>query len=554
VITPVFNRDHLHAARSQRLTPLVFDAETLLLAGDAALSPRELIADRAGELESLRREAIDALQAFAGAGAGDVAPLAAVLYRHARWIAKALLPAFVASCAGTLAPSPEPLRATHLLDGRPSGLADDTLRAIALGAAGVPVQTATVLPGNPPPRSPQPPAAIDDSTLFIAGPVEQRFMAAIADAWRRDGDGSTPRLVTRQTEDELLGDLAPPPTPPIDWRPLIDASSDRLSSLLWTNPGLEPHLRFLAGAYARAMRRQIARWKRLLETGRVARVVAAYPCVALDVAAAAGTPSVLLPHGPMVAAEDDLYRLTPATRIAAIGEPHARRLRSHGIGGAVVTGLPEPERAPAEPAPICDILILSVEPARPRDAGSLPRVWPDREIEAMRSLAAAARRRRWRLRLRRHPRYDRSIAFYRQIFGDALELSPPDRPLAADAAAAGLLLTFSGPSSVILDATRAGAAMLLGAESWAFATPEDWGLAQWPIARDAGKLERLIAEALASDGALESIRRRSARALRAFDGAELDPLARTVDLIASAQPRAATRTIRDERSTTLARG
>jgi hypothetical protein len=573
-LAPVFNPDHRRAALAQRLTPLVFDTETLLEAQSAAaetITPRELASDNEDDLRRLYRTAIDEFTAFALASepmpvAEPVSALAAVRYRHARWIARALAPAWTASRAPAPLRSPidEPISATHLLDGRPPALADDTLLAIALGAAGATPDIRADLPPAPAPRCESPPSLPEPRTIFIAGPVEIPLLTRVAAAWNERNAGAPALLVTKDpiahdvgveaiTEDDLLGDTNPPNADPIDLAPLLDHACAETRRLLWSNPGLAPHLRFITTDYARAMRRQIARWTRLLETARVERIVAAYPHVALDVAAGTGIPATLLPHGPMVTAEDELYRsVAPEVALAAVGRTHADRLAKLQRQTVRLTGLPAPEAAEAHPAPPCDVLLLTVEPARPRDAGDLPRIWADQEINALRALAHTVDRRGWRLRVRRHPRYDRSEAFYRTIFGARLDLSPAGRPLTADAASAAALVTFSGPSSVILDVSTLGAPVILGTAPWAHAEPETWGLDEWPIAPDADTLDRMLAGAIGLQRA--ALVEQTVDARRRFDGGAEDPVGAMLDLIAgSGQPRTTTRTTRETRSVISAR-
>ena len=551
---PVFGPKAFH--RGADASALVFDTEALGLLPDG-VTPGELVGDRRA-LGALLRRAIGEFRAFAGHDGTGVTPLSCVMYRHVRWMAKALYPTWVASrAAGRLvAPSGGALPVTHLFDGRPAELADSTLLAAVLGATGARVQTRSVLPleeGAGRDRGAELPKT--RSVLFVAGPVEVGFLAVCAAGWDRGGDGSRAVLVTkgegsgdvgvaRVRESELLGRVSA-------GLEMAGAGVEELEAIggettgrcLWRNPGLRAHRDFLCGAYARAMGQRVSEWRRVLSSGRIAGVVAAYPCPALDVAAELGVAAVLLPHGPMVTAEDGLYDTVPAgVRMGAIGEAHLGRLVARGAArGAVrLTGLPSAAGVTGpsalETARLRDVLLLTAEPCRPRDAGSLPRVDPRREIAQLAAVGEAARRRGWRLRLRRHPRYDRSVAFYQQVLGGGVVMTADDArpPLGEEVRSARVVVTVSGPSSAILEASRFGVPVVVGTGSWDFASPDAWGVAAWPIAADSEALERMLTDAVEDDGCAARLAEQTLRAVRAFDGKRDDSATEITRLISEA--------------------
>ncbi len=244
---------------------------------------------------------------------------------------------------------------------------------------------------------------------------------------------------------------------------------------LLAGPGIRPHLAFLAGPYFAAIAGNVERWAAAIERHRPAAVVASYPGVPLEVAARAGVPAILLPHGPMMIGEDRYHRCLPeSVVIGAVGPRHHQALLADGIaaGRVRITGVagagagvtaataPAADRRPGEPL---RILLPTGEAARPTQVGTLPVVDFAREHAAIAAIAAAAERRGWTLQVRPHPRYDRDAAFYASAVGHRRGVSvvpATDRPLGEALAAADAVVFTGAPSSALAEAAVAGRPVL----------------------------------------------------------------------------------------------
>ncbi len=586
----IFDRGELDRYEAGPDAPaLVFESEAhagLIARGIDAITPESLIGPAARDtLRDLDRAALafwgaQARVEHAGLNIFDLVP-----YRHARWIHRLLYPAFTLLRAID-EHRPAALRlldtpSGHALD-RPAGTRRMTaLHALAAGIASMrdltchvapPLLGPTDEPATAPSAANGPARVPPGHVLMIGSGPDLRRHAAIARAWREIDD--RPVIHVYQAPDEAglaalagagetalaeraytgeapeIGALAAGPA-----RAAFEGAARILAEPLravFANPGLAGHFDFLFGPYAHAMATNAARWRRAIGALRPGVVVSSYPTVALDVAAALGLPTLILPHGPMMTQQPEYHALLPAsTSIAAVGRRHAELLIREGIAaerihvtGVVGAPAARPARGASPPVDPPTLLIPTSDTSHPAALGMLPAVGFDREGEAMRELLSAACARGWRVVIRRHPRYDRDESYYRSLApagaGSFLRLTDgANAPPFDEAVSQSSAVVLTGaPSSAIPEASGFGRPVYLLAQAAMFFDPAAWGLDAWPIFDSVTALTAEL-ETLFADPARRARRAsQCAAAARDFLGAQAGtPETATAHAIARARGR-----------------
>lgn len=628
--TPVFTERAIAHGDAGNILAIDAESHAALLArGTTHLTPWDVLDDAGVEHDAFSpvwREAIDAWSEEAAVRAHGLDLMSLARYRHARWAARLLWATLVVRAAiARLRPARVHAHigpGEHAMDAPDhAGKPGPVLLAAAAAAdlAGVPVQltsdglarddaTSTPVPAlidsmsahaaARPRYGPDPASLAEPHVLMVGNGPEVNALCRVAAELRRLG--GPPSVVVSKTglegeqtqafagamvwaeaaywraarggdrpwADRAINaddEAAPIASGAID-RFLAGAGRGPLAAVL-RHPLLRGHLAFLFGPYARAMARQAEGWASAFEAGGAIALVTAYPAPVVDVAAARGVPTLVLPHGPMITADVELYRTLPATTlIGAACAAHLRTLARSGVEASrtVLTGVPgsnfgdapEPSPAIGATAPATDgaagatgrILLMTAETAAFDRLGGPPPVRFDRDVRTLSSLAAAAREHGWRITVRPHPRFDRPAAFYQRVCGaETLIDDGARRPrvaLSEALASSHVAVVLGGPSSSLLDGASAapGTPVILHAGSMVFRGPEAWGLESWPRADDDAALVATLDACVTSPARRAELAERTRTALAAFRGHDpglATPLAaQAVLTLANAAPRA----------------
>lgn len=347
--------------------------------------------------------------------------------------------------------------------------------------------------------------------------------------------GDRARLCDEASYFEAMGVREPAARPPVfDARALADALATG-GDPLFTSGALDNHLRFLAGAYAPAMARLADLWRAAMRTGRIEGVVSAYHAPVVDIAACSGVPRLVFPHCPMMTGWDEYHRpFPPGTSFGAVGAAHAAQLRAQRPDAAVeLTGAPgapctsasgddtHPSHAHAQPPTI-------LVPVHDGDAsahlGAMPRARWDREIATLRTLAAHASARAWRLVLRPHPRYHRPEASYRRELGEAFDWRPAACEAFDEAVRAARAVVCPSPiTSATLDASPHGRPVILCAHTTGTRPLAHYALSAWPSVASEQELTGTLDRVMIDDDAHAALTRQTREALAAYRGRDADP-------------------------------
>lgn len=527
--------DAIVAARPSGV--LCFDPDGRPALDDARIetwSPLQLLADPA-DVERAADAMYAAWRRLARIDTGgpiEVDPLQIAAYRHVRWtrrLASVSVP--LASALGVVRPDAVLLAADpggHALD-RPWHERSVSILAGAVVAvarrAGVPViRTGRFEPTTPRPMpsaapAAGPPAVAEPSVasghvLFIGDAGERARHAVVADRIEvlaglstvHVGTGGADGAPSAMSPDTYAGPASVRSLAGVDRlrdRFVERAAGDADGAVrLLADPALGTHLDFMFGPYARAVAANVDRWRHGLRRRRPLAVVASYPGIAIEVAAADGMRTVMLPHGPMMVGEDAYHDVLPSTmHIGAVGPIHRGRLLERGIEShrvrvtgvartAAVAATRVDPRAAARPR----ILIPTGEAWRPSQGAALPVADHASELSVIRRIVAEAESRGWTVELRPHPRYDRSMDVLRRLgpaSSPAFEIRR-DRPLLEAAGGSTLVLFVGAPSSAIAEVARAGCPTAICTEATRGRWIERWGLAGADLVLDvAGAVEHV---------------------------------------------------------------
>lgn len=283
------------------------------------------------------------------------------------------------------------------------------------------------------------------------------------------------------------------------------------AALVFRNPHLRPHFDFLFGSYAARMARHVRAWRRVFADLRPAVLITSYQAPVLDVAADAGVPCLVLPHGLMTIGQPTQFTTLPrATHIAAISRLHRERLLVAGIGAGRIhaTGDPWSANLATEAARIRDTAAaraatervrrqLDIAPDRrivllctgsygmPAVIPHLPQTdWRDAVRQTRRLGELCRRRPEWAFVLKCHPRFD-----YQRLYGEINRGLPPDRRLMVApndfellplAAAADVVCVWNVVTSALVEASLVGRPVIQCLPSVIWCDREQWGIDAWP--------------------------------------------------------------------------
>lgn len=486
--------------------------------------------------------------------------LALVGYRHSRWITRLCAVACAVNAAiDRIAPQTLIVRTPpggHALDRPADAHHAGALAAVALGVASTRglmtvVDAPPPLPLHNPPRPhPSPrhqPTTEDFETspghllCILDGSEHSRAQPWIERLRPTLSEGVVVATHGEQREGSIgVDDYAGPRqrrTEPLDEAALnhLLNSAKRLSHAIrpiFCSQGLTEHFAFIFRDYAASVASNLDRWLMALRARKPGAVVAAYPSIATEAAAITGTPTLILPHGPMMTATKSFYSTLPkSTRIGAVNKVHASALTAQGINRnrIHITGSPIPAHDTATHAPRTTepptALFPTLDVAIPTHLGEPPAVSLEDEIAAMRSVAFALSQRGWRIRLRPHPRYDRSREFYRRALADIPDKlfilgSQSTTTLAQDVQGSTAVVFCATPTSAIPECAALGRPVVLTGGAASPAVLGSYGIADFhaePTIKGAIEhLERIRSDEIFARQQTE----RSMHAARAFSGAD----------------------------------
>ncbi len=268
---------------------------------------------------------------------------------------------------------------------------------------------------------------------------------------------------------------------------------------IFSDSALAGHWDFVFGSYARSMARHVRRWSGLFHRCPPGVVITNYPMPVLDIACHRGIPSVVLPHGLLVHGDTALYCGVPqGARIAALSARHAARLCAAGMKAprVAVTGDPASgglearlNQAVRSSASGHRVLLLSGHSTAPTVLGRLPEVdWRSACQEMGEVSAMASRHAAWDVTVRRHPRYDFGLPFYRHV---DLRLCPHSS-LQEAITGTDIVVVVNAMTSAWIEASVAGLPVVMLDSAMVWWQPEDWGLDVWPRVHTVADLEAVL--------------------------------------------------------------
>ncbi|TWT41133.1 hypothetical protein RAS1_38260 [Phycisphaerae bacterium RAS1] len=298
---------------------------------------------------------------------------------------------------------------------------------------------------------------------------------------------------------------------------------------IYANRRIASHFDFMFGVYARRLAWQVEAWTGFFSSRRPAAIVGNYHAPLLDVAARLGIPTLVLPHGLMLAGETRWFSsLSPGCTIGAISPAHRDKLRSAGVRSEriAVTGDPagdelvhatrrdtqteirrleSPNAAQNErtvrarlgvPADRPAILLITSNLGSPSKVTRLPLTdWAAAARQFGEVAALAARHPEWTFCLRGHPRYDHPRLRSQLLAGGASGIAALDlsrAPLADAVAAADAIVVVNVVTSALMEASlwRRPVLLLCGAMPWY--EPGEWLTAGWPHVSSVVMLEEQL--------------------------------------------------------------
>ncbi len=306
--------------------------------------------------------------------------------------------------------------------------------------------------------------------------------------------------------------------------------TDVVLRTVFANPHLRSHYEFLFGEYVQRIAAQSAAWRRWIAQCRPAAFVANYHSPLLDLMAAEGVPSLVLPHGLSVCGLRRWYESLPGgVHVATCGERHAQRLvqagfeaqRVHVTKPSLAPAHPASrESAPAGPAGQRRILLCTGNLGIPSKFVHPPLTDWKRALASIVQLGRlAARHPQWQFAVKCHPRFDHPAVFERVN----RELPPPlhwpirsDLPLEQAAADADVVVFCNIFSSGQIELSAAGRVVLVLADALVWDDSVGSQTQYWPRLESVGALEEELARLLSDESYAASRRRQCAAAARHF--------------------------------------
>lgn len=322
---------------------------------------------------------------------------------------------------------------------------------------------------------------------------------------------------------------------------------------IYTNDGIDSHFQFIFDEYARRLAWQVDAWTRFFAMHRPAAVVANYHAPLLDVAVRLNIPTLVLPHGLMLAGDTRWFSSLPAgCTLGAISPAHRDTLVASGVPShrIAVTGDPAgddliqfeqagtisraaewphaPHARPPAPMPF-RVLLITSNLGSPSKGSRLPITdW----AAAMRQgdeLAALIRSRPdWTFLVRGHPRYDHSALRSKLTRADAAApaaIDLTDIPLPDALAQADAVVVLNVITSALMEASLRPRPVILLAAAMPWYEPQSWLTGGWPHVASVAELEALLVAMRADPLRRDALIRQTQAAARQFFGGRPAPAA-----------------------------
>ncbi len=294
------------------------------------------------------------------------------------------------------------------------------------------------------------------------------------------------------------------------------AATDELQGL-FDNPYVASHFEFLFGTYADKMAMHVVKWKAFFGRCRPVAFVANSHAPIVDVAAAAGIPSLFLGHGLLMLGQPRWYTTLPErTQIGSLSEHHRERLTHIGIAAerAHLTGDPQVEefhralidgettktdtqsvRKRLDIMPGQRVVLLCTTCfGMPSTTTHLPTTDWAEGVRSMRALATMAEQHSdWTFVIKCHPRFDHPALYAgvnRTLPPDRRFIIPTEESLENLLRLADVVCVWNTASSVLVEASLADKPVMVYSRALVWYDAAEWGCADWPHFDKLDDLER----------------------------------------------------------------